>query len=280
MDEGQERPDLHITTLRLADAHDEHNGGMNTASNNSLLSSAPVAKPYSDPPGLWAGLEGFSALDPGGGAVQSSGEPFDEEELADTARSMVSPREECAASQQNGHWGPDYPHPGAAHGHKPMIGPRRGSQRRDSDDSSKSPSPSPDIGSMSISGPPSRTPSRCGDLAQSPVWKWKSGGGHPAAERQPLDGELIMPWPRLAEKKYQCIRSVGSGSFGEVFQARRLSDGKMVAVKVAASPAPRPSLAPDNSRPCWARHAKRLALVLPAGGATRGGSCGGFPSLR
>jgi len=197
MDEGQERPDLHTTTLRLSDAHHEHHGGLDAAPNNSLLSNAPVVQPYSPPPALWAGLEGFSALDPGGGTVQSTDELFDDEELADTARSMVSPTEECAAAQQNGAWGPGSPRPGAARGEKPMIGPRRGSQRRDSDDSSKSPSPSPDIGSMSISGPPSRTPSRCGDLAQSPVWKWKSGGGHPAAERHPIDGELIMPWPRF-----------------------------------------------------------------------------------
>ncbi|KAJ1487746.1 kinase-like domain-containing protein, partial [Baffinella frigidus] len=134
------------------------------------------------------------------------------------------------AAQQNGHWGSGLlsTSPGAAREEKPVIGPRRGSQRRDTDDSSNSPSPSPDIGSMSISGPPSRTVSG----VASPDWKWKSGGGPPAAERRPMDGELFMPWPRLAEKQYQLIRSVGSGSFGEVFQARRLSDGKIVAVKV------------------------------------------------
>lgn len=41
-----------------------------------------------------------------------------------------------------------------------------------------------------------------------------------------------MPWPKVVDKDYECIVSCGSGSYGEVYKARRRKDGEIVAVKV------------------------------------------------
>jgi hypothetical protein len=193
-------------------------------------SAAPgISVPAPTPSLLSSGVPSLGewAVRKEGRPEESQSEHYDEE-LADTARSVRSPRD--SPEDQGENWSlrqdPKTPDP-MTDMTKLAIAPRRQSVR-DGQDSSKSPSPSPDIGSMSISGPPSRTESHS---AHSPTWRWKSGG-QSAAERRPQEGELLMPWPRRAEKYYQCIRSCGSGSFGEVFQARRLSDGKIVAVKV------------------------------------------------
>ena len=46
--------------------------------------------------------------------------------------------------------------------------------------------------------------------------------------------ETIFPWPKQADRDYECISSCGSGSFAQVYKARGRSTGQLVAVKVMA----------------------------------------------
>eukprot|EP00960_Hanusia_phi_P035438 751711-Hanusia_phi.AAC.4 len=62
-----------------------------------------------------------------------------------------------------------------------------------------------------------------------------ASGAHLARKVKPVEGGVVMPWPARADLEYECIESCGAGSYGEVYKARRRSDGQLVAVKVLES---------------------------------------------
>ena len=45
---------------------------------------------------------------------------------------------------------------------------------------------------------------------------------------------ILYPWPKHADRDYECISSCGSGTFAQVYKARVRSTGEIVAVKVMA----------------------------------------------
>lgn len=46
--------------------------------------------------------------------------------------------------------------------------------------------------------------------------------------------ETMYPWPKQADRDYECVSSCGSGTFAQVYKARARSTGQLVAVKVMA----------------------------------------------
>lgn len=57
-----------------------------------------------------------------------------------------------------------------------------------------------------------------------------SGGGTPPAKAEKNDD--LEAFPACLKTRYQCLKRLGAGSQGEVYHARRISDGADVAVKV------------------------------------------------
>lgn len=62
-----------------------------------------------------------------------------------------------------------------------------------------------------------------------------NSGEEAARDKSPEpEQEILYPWPKQADRDYECISSCGSGTFAQVYRARARSSGQLVAVKVMA----------------------------------------------